>query len=108
MKIDKWCYKIEPGDYVTSNYRRRWSGVVLKVEQRKDQAPLITVRKIFDQHGNPIRRGMQLKRNVLSAGWMEPVTSTIREKMDVALMQLPLPKRWWPRRSAKQRRRYSR
>lgn len=108
MKIDKWCYEIKPGDYVTSGYRRRWSGVVLKVEQRKDQEPLLTVRKMLDQHGNPIRRGMQLKRNVLSAGWVEPVTPTVREKLHNALAQLPLPKRWWPRRSTKQRTRYSR
>lgn len=87
MKIDKWCYTIKPGDCVTSSYRRRWSGVVLRVDQRKDQEPLIVVRKVLDQHGNPIRRGMQLKRNVISAGWMEPATRVTCAKIAAALAQ---------------------
>lgn len=87
MKIPKWCHDVKVGDYVTSNYRRRWSGIVLEVEKRKDQEPLIKVRKVLDQHGNLIRRGMQLHQNIISAGWMQPATQATRAKIVAALLQ---------------------
>lgn len=56
------------GSTVISQYRARWTGVVINLEKRKDANPLATVKVIIDQHGNPMRKPIT---KTLDASWLK-------------------------------------
>ncbi len=58
---------VEVGQFVESHYNRRWVGVILAVEKRKDNSPLILCLIVETSDGNTPRKRI-LKQ--IDSAWM--------------------------------------
>jgi hypothetical protein len=66
--------KLKVGDFVKSNFRARWAGVVVDVEIRTGIEPLVTVCVFLSRYGRRLRK---TQKHTLSGGWLEKIKKPV-------------------------------
>lgn len=67
-------FKFDVGDFVWSNFRNRWIGMIVGREDRKVYGPLYTIRIVLDKRGNPSEKRIRSQLVEMGEGWLSSFT----------------------------------